>query len=275
MNLLGNMLNILVDLKENHRILAVKAEFEDEGSNFKEAHLLKELAAKAKLDLAIKIGGCGALNDVYEAKSIGASTIVAPMVESSYAFKKFIQTIKTVYCNEVKKPDLFVNIETITAYQNFNDIFSIPEVKDLTGIIAGRFDLAKSIGLTCEDINCQKIFDMVNDLSIKTKKLGKEFFAGGGISRDSLDFFNRLPKGYLNGFETRKIIFDGCFSLEHQDMVGILKAIEFECMWLKNKQVLYGVMLDKDVKRLDILENRYKELSNSMQINENLASMLC
>lgn len=266
MNLLENMLNLLINLRENHHILAVKAEFEDEGTSFKEARLLKEIAAKANLDLTIKVGGCGALNDIYEAKNTGVNAIVAPMIESSYALKKFIQTVKIAYNNEeIKKPDLFINIETITGYQNFNDILSIPEAKDLTGIVVGRFDMAKSIGLKCKDINCERIFNIVNDLAIKTKNIGKKFFVGGGISKNSTEFFNCLPENLLNGFETRKIIFNADYTLKNQDLEGILKAIEFETIWLKNKQALWENFEDKDFKRLQILKNRYEELITKVQ----------
>lgn len=265
MNLLENMLNILMDLKENHHASAIKAEFEDEGSSFREARLLKELAAKTNLDLTIKIGGCGALNDVYEAKNIGVHTIVSPMIESPYALKKFLQTIKTAYSDTIEQPDLFINIETIMGYKNFDGILSIPEAKDLTGIVVGRFDMAKSIDLTCKDINCEKIFEVVNDLAVRIKKLNKKFFVGGSISKDSINFFNRLPENSLNGFETRKVIFDANYVLKDQDIEGILKAIKFEIMWIRNKEILYGTLQEKDFKRLEILEKRNKELIAEVQ----------
>lgn len=266
MNLLENMLDTLTDLKENHHVLAVKTEFEDEGTNFKEACLLKEIAAKANLDLTIKIGGCGALNDIYEAKNMNVHAIVAPMIESPYALKKFMQTVKTAYYDEeIKKPELFINIETITGYKNLNQILSIPEVKYLTGVVVGRLDMAKSIGLTCKDINCEEIFEIVNDLAVKTKNIGKKLFIGGGISKHSFEFFNRLPGNILNGFETRKIIFDADYTLKNQDTEGILKAIEFEIMWLKNKQVIWGNFHDKDIRRFQILEKRSEELIAKIQ----------
>ena len=55
------MVDILRDLKENHEVVGVKAEFEAEGTRMDEALRLKEVLMKADLGLTLKIGGCEAL----------------------------------------------------------------------------------------------------------------------------------------------------------------------------------------------------------------------
>ncbi|MFA5276435.1 MAG: citrate lyase beta subunit, partial [Candidatus Omnitrophota bacterium] len=68
MNALENkMLKILKDLKDNHHVIGVKAEFEAEGTRIEEALRLKEVVTKAGLELTIKIGGCEAVKDMYDA----------------------------------------------------------------------------------------------------------------------------------------------------------------------------------------------------------------
>lgn len=245
----------LIDLKQNHGILGVKSEFEDEGASFEEISLLKNITSKAGLDLTIKIGGCGALNDINKSKKLEAHSIVAPMIESSYAVKKFINSVNTIYTEE--KPELFINIETITGYQNFDEILSIKEAKSLTGVVVGRFDLAKSIDLECKDIHSDRIFGLVNDLAIKTQKARKILTIGGGVSLQSLDFFNKLPPNSLERFETRKIIFD-FKNIEQENLKsGIIKAIEFELLWLKYKQKA-GMLNPNDLNRIALLEKRCK-----------------
>ena len=92
MNLLEKqMVDKLIDLKENHNIIGVKAEFEAEGMRFDEALRLKDITAKAGLDLTIKIGGCEAIKDMFDARTIGVSAIVAPMIETPYAMKKYVK----------------------------------------------------------------------------------------------------------------------------------------------------------------------------------------
>ena len=91
------MVNILSDLRENHHVIGIKAEFEAEGTRLEEALRLKEIVTKAGLELTIKIGGCEAIKDMFDAKVIGVGTIVAPMIETAYAMKKFVNAARFVF----------------------------------------------------------------------------------------------------------------------------------------------------------------------------------
>ena len=62
------MVDTLKDLKENHHVLGIKAEFEAEGTRLEEALRLKEVVTKAGLDLTIKIGGCEAIKETVREK---------------------------------------------------------------------------------------------------------------------------------------------------------------------------------------------------------------
>ena len=86
----------------------------------------------------------------------------------------------------------------------------------------------------------------------------KEFVVGGGVSAQSVPFFEKLP--YLTRFETRKVIFDAKKALIDASAVeeGISKALEFEVMWIKNKQNFYGMISKEDEARIDILESSMK-----------------
>lgn len=256
------MTRILEDLKENHHVVGVKAEFEAEGTRMEEALRLKEVITVAGLNLTIKIGGCEALKDMYEARTIGVNAIVAPMIESAYAMKKYIQATELAFPEE-ERDDIayYINIETITAYNNFDEILSIEEAKKLTGIVLGRVDMTGSMGMTRESINSEEIFKIANDIALKIKKYNKKFVIGGGVSAHSLPFFRRLPEGSLCKFETRKVIFDAQKALSDENAEkGILKAVGFELMWLKNKRDFYGMIHNEDSNRIAMLEYRYKKL---------------
>jgi hypothetical protein len=256
------MVGTLSDLRKNHHVIGVKCEFEAEGTRLEEALRLKEVVTRAGLDLTIKIGGCEALKDMYDARTIGVNAIVAPMIESSYALKKYIQSAKLAFPEDERKDVSFlINIETKTGYSNIDKILSMPESKDLTGIVFGRVDMTGSMDLTREEINSEEIFKVACSLAEKTLNHNKKLIIGGGVSAHSLPFFKKLPAGALYKFETRKIIFDAQKALQDENAdKGILKAVGFELMWLKNKKAFYGAIHDEDSQRLIMLEARYKKL---------------
>jgi len=255
------MVDTLKDLKENHHVCGIKAEFEAEGTRLEEALRLKEVVTKAGLDLTIKIGGCEAVKDMYDARTIGVSTIVAPMIESPYAVKKYLKAVKMAFPEEERNTMRFlINIETKYGFNYIDDILSSDFAKDLSGIVFGRTDMTGSLGMSSDDINHTIILDYAKSIADKTLKYGKELVIGGGVSAMSLPFFKQLPKNALTRFETRKVIFDAQKALQDINAdKGILKAVGFELMWIKNKQNFYSAISSEDIKRIEVLESRYKD----------------
>ncbi len=255
------MTDVLKDLRENHHVIGIKAEFEAEGTRLEEALRLKDVVSKSGLDLTIKIGGCEALKDMYDSRSIGVKRIVAPMIESPYALKKYILSTRLAFPEDEREDvDFLINIETIDGYKNFDKMLEIKEISGLKGIVLGRVDMTGSMGLTREDINSQKILDIAKDLLTKAKKHKLECVIGGGVSAASLPFFKQLPAGILDRYETRKIIFQCPAALNSNADKGILKAVGFELMWLKNKRDFYGMIYEEDKHRIDMLQSRYDKL---------------
>lgn len=248
---------ILFDLKENHCAIGVKADFEDEGISFEELAVLKNISEKANLNLSVKIGGCGALNDIKESYEIGAQTVVAPMIESSYAVKKYINTIDMVFNESEKKDTKFlINIETPNGLKNLNEILNSESAKFLDGIVLGRTDLTESMALNTYDVDSDIILKIATDTALKIKEHSKEFIVGGGVSPISVKFFNKLGNN-LDKYETRKIIFDSKSIYAGRAEEGIIKALKFEQMWINNKNSI----TTNDVERIKIIESRMSCLS--------------
>ncbi len=261
------MVEILTDLKENHHVIGVKAEFEAEGTRFEEALRLKQIVTEAGLDLTIKIGGCEALKDIFDAKNIGVKAIVAPMIESPYAALKYLKAVKTAFtAEELTEMQFLINIETKYGLQYLEDILNSDFAKDLNGIVLGRTDLTGSLGMKSEDVNHPIILEIAKDVALKTKQYKKDLVIGGGVSATSLPFLKSMPEDSLTRFETRKIIFDAQQALKDNDVEkGILKAISFEILWIKNKKNLYNAISAEDTKRIEVLESRYKNSLNELR----------
>ena len=237
-------MNLSENLKQNFHAVGLKAEFEAEGSTYEEVLALKKLGDKNNLPIVLKIGGCGALRDIEEAKKIGVSSIVAPMIESKYALNKFIETVRKVY-SEDEKINLYINIETITGFKAIDEIINDKDFNYIKGIVFGRNDLAESMGIG--NVEDSRIFEIAEEISKKIKD--KEFVIGGKITENSLSFIKKLP---ITRFETRKVILD-----KDADIESIHKAIEFEILWIKNK----NIKSIEDYKRLENLEKRSGAIS--------------
>lgn len=255
------MINTLVDLRENHHVAGIKAEFEAEGTRMEEMLRLKEIVTKAGLELTIKIGGCEAIRDMYECRVIGVNRIVAPMIESAYALKKYLAATRMAFpADEIEQVDFLINVETIAGVQAFDEMLELPEIEQLDGIVLGRVDMTGSLGMTREDINSPRILEISRELFTKAKRNGLECVVGGGVSAHSLPFFRDLPEGLLDRYETRKVIFQCPGALSDSADKGILKAVGFELMWLKNKRDYYSIIATEDNQRIGMLEARYKKL---------------
>jgi hypothetical protein len=251
----------LQDLRENHNVIGVKAEFEAEGTRLEEALRLKDVINQAGLRLTMKVGGCEALRDMYESRVIGVERVVGPMVESTWALHKFILAVKMAYPADERADTKFcVNIETVTGVDAFPAMLQLPDAADLDGVVLGRVDMSGSMGLSRDDINSDAVFEVTQKVLVQAKAAGLECAMGGGVSADSLDFMRRLPAGVLDRYETRKVVFACPAGLGADADKGILKAVGFELMWLKNKRDFYGRIHEEDKARIEMLESRYDRL---------------
>ncbi len=262
MNLLENhMLGLLKRLRDEFGVVAVKAEFEAEGTRVDELLRLLELANKADLKIGLKIGGCEAIRDLIESKSFGCDYIIAPMIETKYALEKFSEARKKIYGDDKYTKFLF-NLETTTAFQNRQELFSA--AGDLDGCVFGRVDYTGSLDMGRDSINDDSVTADICEVALLSKAKGMELVIGGGVSMDSLDALKTIKKTNLTRFETRKIIFSGdALDIPTIDK-GLLTAVEFELSWLKNKRSFYEVIFTEDEKRIQMLELRWKQLLESV-----------
>lgn len=252
------MLEILKELKNDFNMVGVKAELEAEGTRKDEMIRLLEVTNRADMGIYIKIGGCEALSDLFECKLYGAKGIVAPMIESPFAMKKYVKMIDKVYTLEEQKYlTISFNLETITAFNNINQILDIGENK-MTNISVGRVDFSNSLGIGRERINSDEMFNKVEIILNKAKNKKIVTVMGGGISVDAIPFIKKLGNK-LDCFETRKIIFNNYENLDIKSAITL--STEFELLYLKNKADYYVRISEEDASRIKMMEERLNRLN--------------
>lgn len=253
------MVKLLRNLKKNYSVVELKAEFEAEGTRLNEIMRLKDIASQAGLGLVLKIGGCEAITDIFHAKHIGVTGLIAPMIESSYAAAKFLRAIKTHFPPELSKSIHFgINVETISAHKNLDEILSLPNINLIDTLTLGRVDLCGSLGISRYEINCDKVYQIAQDVFSKAKKKNLRTTMGGGIAKEAIEFIQKLiSKHLLDRFETRKIVFKNTIQKSKIEE-AIIKANQFELLWLENKKNDYSSIYMEDNERIEMLRTRIK-----------------
>lgn len=250
------MLDILKELRDEHNVLAVKAEFEAEGSRTDELVQLNEIVFRADMNLFIKIGGCEAVRDLDQCRLLGATGIMAPMIETPFAMSKFVHAASKVYENELKNVEWIINAETKTCKENFDEIIKAGEGM-LNTVSIGRVDLSSSMGLTRAEINGDEVFGAVSYFAKKAKESKLIVGMGGGISFDAIPFIQKMYP-LIDKFETRKIVFQADDD-EIRLKKGLVKAMEFEVLYLQNKCDFYGRMAEEDKARMAMMKTRHAQ----------------
>jgi hypothetical protein len=249
------MLDLLKRGRDEHGVVAIKAEFEAEGTRPDEFLRLLELARRADLKVALKIGGCEAVSDLLASKVYGVDYIIAPMVETPYALSKFIEAKDKCYGPSDHGTQFLFNLETDTTLRNLDPMVEAARGA-VDGIVFGRVDFTLSRGMARTAINERSITEAVLRVAAACAEADLELVVGGSVSTDAIAALREVESIRLDRFETRKVIFAGSAIQRASIVAGIRNAVEFELAWLKNKRDYYGTIAAEDEKRIAMMEKR-------------------
>ncbi|MDB5712888.1 MAG: aldolase [Sphingomonadales bacterium] len=251
------MLAILEEGKADNNIVAVKAEFEAEGTRVDELLRLLEIARRAGVKVAIKIGGCEAVRDLIECRIYGADYIIAPMIETPYALTKYIAAKDKVYPrNEQDEVNFLFNVETRETYDHLDTLADVAK-EGRVGMVFGRVDFAGSMGKTRDFVDSDEMRGYIAKVANVCRENACELVVGGGVSPNSIPLLGSILASRLDRFETRKVVFDATVVNNPKiARAGLELAIEFELLWLKNKRDYYQTIASEDAARIEMMEKR-------------------
>ena len=250
---MDNLKKILLELKDVG-CAGIKISYEDEGALLNEVISMRYLTASIGLGLSIKIGGCEAKRDIVDCIDIGCDTIVAPMIESSFALNKFFNSLSQYGYTREKG----FNLETINAYNCLDELSA--EFPKLDFVTVGRVDFVGSLNKDRNFVNSDEMFEMVSNIFKKAREHNTKCYLGGAISIESKDFIGKLiDQQLLDKFETRYIIFD-IHKIDFNKFDELLfLANVFEVEWLKYVNTKYSLLANKDVQRIKMIEDRINQ----------------
>jgi hypothetical protein len=247
---MDQLIVILKQLKELG-CCAIKISFEDEGALFNEVVSMSKLTADVGVGLSIKIGGCEAKRDIVDCMDLDCDTIVAPMIESEFALRKFLKSLDFYKCDKKKG----FNLETIAAYDNLDELSNVFNKVDF--VTVGRVDFVSSMNKDRSFVDTDEMYEKVKKVFTIAREKNTLCYLGGAVSINSKEFIgNLIQEGLLDKFETRYIIYD----VHQLDFTNFEKLLYwgnvFEVEWLKYISLRYLSHGNKDVTRIKMIEER-------------------
>lgn len=243
----------LTRLKEEYDLQGVKAEFEAEGSSFRDLVRLRRITDKLNVPLFLKIGGVEALRDIKDSLEIGVDGLIAPMVESPFGLKKFADMVSSIYKN--KSIHRSINIETYGAVCQVDDILELSKGK-IENITIGRTDLSSSYFDPAVTPDSKFIFNLLADLGKKVSAIGLTMTVGGSMSKKSVELFRKDEKNWqklICRLETRKVILPLGMMLKKN---AIKEALRFEELYILSKKEMSDLFMEAETSRLTRLKMR-------------------
>lgn len=243
----------LIRLKKEYDLQGIKAEFEAEGSSFRDLVRLRRIADQVGVPLYLKIGGVEALRDIKDSLEVGVDGLIAPMVESRFGLKKFVDAVASIYKD--KPVHRSINIETRGSVEQIDDILDLARER-IDNVTVGRTDLSFSYFDPKVKPDSDFIFGLLENLGEKIKKAGLTMTVGGSLSKKSVELFRADEKKWARlvlRLETRKVILPIRMMLKEN---AIAQALRFEELYILSKKEMGDLFMESETARLTRLKMR-------------------
>ena len=247
--MMSSLVEQLNSLK-NLGVVGIKQSFEDEGVIFDDLIKMRRLTDICQLPLFVKIGGCEAKTDINNCVALGVDYAIGPMIESRFAMSKFLGMA-------TENIGMMFVCETANAVENLESIFSDNDITPLSGMVFGRSDFAKSMGLNKSEVDSSIVCEKVEKALTLAKRHNLLTTLGGNLSIKSSEFIAEMfSKGLLDRVETRNVI----IQLNKNNVTNVSEtiqgALDFELSWLQSKKKNYTHIIEDCEYRSELLRNR-------------------
>ena len=243
-------------LKNVYNIQGIKAEFEAEGSSYRDVNRLQRLCGKLGVPVHLKIGGVEAVRDIKDAIELGVSGLIAPMVESEFAAKKFLDAIKKYQLDSSIHKSL--NIETSSGVKNIKKIIKISS-GIINNITIGRSDLTASFFKRNLKPDSDFIFKIIEGVAPFAIDNGMSVTIGGSVTQETIKMIteNHTPLiDMISHIETRKVMFNTADIIDNGK--SIENALKFEEIYILSKKDFSDMKINAEISRLPELSRRIK-----------------
>lgn len=248
------MKDLIVSLKQlkDIGVVGIKQSFEDEGVLYDDVVAMRRITELCSLPLYVKIGGCEAKSDINNCIKLGVDTIIAPMIETEFAMTKYLGTV-----DDTDTINMMFVCETKTAVENIDLLIGVPLSDKLSGLVFGRSDFTKSLGLNKSEVDCEQINNHVEKTLQRAKTKNLTTTLGGNISVNSTTLIKKLYElNLLDKIETRNVVIKLNDSNICDLTQTIRKVLDFEVNWLEYKSKHYFKVSDDCIHRAGLLKNR-------------------
>jgi len=240
-------------LKESCNIQGVKAEFEAEGSSLRDLFRLRRITSLLGVKLFLKIGGPEAIRDIKDSLEIGVDGLIAPMVESKFGAKKFVDAFTEIYQGSPVHTAL--NVETETGIRNIEEIVNFSR-GHIDSITIGRSDLSSSY-FNNISVESDFLYTAISDISDFIVESGIELTVGGGVTLSTVSNLRGQYEHLLKNnsrLETRKVVFNAPDLIACPECVN--HALKFEEIYIISKKEFSDIMINSEISRLTELNRR-------------------
>ena len=250
----SNIYQQLCKLRDEYDLLGIKAEFEAEGSSFRDLMRLRRLTSKAGIKLYLKIGGVEAIRDIKDALELDVDGLIAPMVESKFGAKKFYDSLQKFYKDH--KIHTSINIETKNSIDQIDEILEFANGK-FDNITIGRSDLTASFFDNNIKPDSDFTLDLLRKIGNKAKESNLTFTVGGSVSKKTIEKINTNfsdLKEIVSKLETRKVMLPTKIFVEKENALN--EVLKFEELYILSKKDFSDVQISSEISRLTELKRR-------------------